>query len=56
MWNPKNDTNEFICKTDLDSQTLRMNSWLIGQRGKGRKRVGVWDLHVHIAIYKLDNQ
>ena len=37
MWNLKiNDTNEFIYKTERDSQTWRMNLWLLGGRtGKG---------------------
>ena len=33
MWNLKNDTNEFIHKTETDSQTQKTNLWL--QRKKG---------------------
>ena len=28
MWNLKYDTNEFICKREIDSQTQKTNSWL----------------------------
>ena len=37
MWNLQiNDTNEIICKTEIDSQTLRMSLWLPGGRmGEG---------------------
>ena len=28
MWNPKNDTNELIYKTEIDSQTQKTNLWL----------------------------
>ena len=27
MWNLKHDTNELICKTDVDPQTLKTNLW-----------------------------
>ena len=35
-----------------------MNLWLLGLRGKGgvRDRLGVWDWHVHTAIFKIENQ
>ena len=42
MWNLKNDTNEFINKTETASQTYKANLWLPkGQRVKGK--LGVWD-------------
>ena len=56
MWNIKrNDTNEFTCKAETDSWTSRMSSWvLVGKdRGKGQ---GVWDGHIHTAIFKVENQ
>ena len=35
MWNLKNDTNEFIYKTQTDSQTQK-NAWLPkGKKGEG---------------------
>ena len=53
MWNLKrNDTNEITSKTERDSQTQRMNLWLLGWRDGW----GVWDGHVHIAVFKTDNQ
>ena len=36
MWNPKEDTNEFICKTDLETDSDLENE-LMATRGK-RKR------------------
>ena len=50
----KNDTNELIYKTETDSQTQRMN--LQGEGWGGRDRLGVWDLYVHTAVFKIDNQ
>ena len=39
----KNDTNEFIYKTETDSQSQRMNLWLPRGKGLGRDSQGVWD-------------
>ena len=51
----KNDTNELIYKTEIDSQTQKANLWL--PKGKqGRDKLGVWDLNIHTTIYKIDNQ
>ena len=33
-----------------------MNLWLPGGRVGGRDSQGVWDRHVHTAIFKVDNQ
>ena len=53
MWNIKrNDTNELTYKTERDSQTQKMNLWLPGRRDSQ----GLWDGHVHTAIFKMDNQ
>ena len=58
MWNlKKNDTNEFVYKTEMASQ--RMNLWLPGEQGgrwEGRDRLGFGDWHVHISMFKMDNQ
>ena len=36
MWNlKKNDTNELIYKTEIDSQTQKTNLWLSKGKGKG---------------------
>ena len=45
MWNLKNDRNTLIYKT----KTTKF--WL-----QGRIELGVWDGHVHITIFKIDNQ
>jgi len=36
MWNIKNDTNELIHKTEIDSLTQKTKLWL--QKGKDRER------------------
>ena len=54
MWNIKrNNTNELTHKTETDSQTYGCQ-----RRGRmeGRDSQGVWDGHVHTAIFKMDNQ
>ena len=52
MWNLKrSDTHELTYKTD---SLARMNLWLLGQGG--RESQGVWDEHVHSAVFKMDNQ
>ena len=48
MWNLKNDTNEFIYKTEIDSQTQETDLRL--QRGKGR---GGINKDFGISRYKL---
>ena len=53
MWNLKrNDPNELIYETEIDSQTKRMNLRLLGERAS----LGVWDGHVHTAIFQMDKQ
>ena len=43
IWNlKKNDTNKFIYKTEIDSQTQKTNLWLPKGVGKGNK-LGVWN-------------
>ena len=54
--NFKNDTRELIYKTETDSQTLKTNLWLPKGKHWGRNKVGVWDSHIHITIYKINNQ
>ena len=34
----------------------KMNLWLSRGRVRERKRLGVWDGHVHTAILKINNQ
>ena len=51
----RNDTYEFIHKTEKDSQTQRMNLWLPGGRMEGKDSQGIWVGHVHTAMFKMDN-
>ena len=54
MWNLiKNDTNEFIYKTETDSQISESNLQL--PKGKGWDKLGVWDKNIHTTIYKIGN-
>ena len=39
MWNLKYDTDQHICETKTDSQTLRTDL----QLPMGRKGLGIWD-------------
>ena len=41
MWNLKNNTNEFIYKTDPQAQ--KTNLWLPKGKGGRRDKLGVWD-------------
>ena len=52
----KNDTNGLIYKTETHSQTRQMNLWWSRARVEWRDGDGVWDWHVHIATFKIDNQ
>ena len=47
----RNDTNELRYKTERDSQTQRKNYGQVG-----RDNQGVWDKHVHTAVFKMENQ
>ena len=40
MWNLKYDTNELIYKTETDSQTYKIDFWLIKGRKVGEKLIG----------------
>ena len=48
MWNLKNNTNEFVDKTETDSQTQKTNLWL--PQGKGG---GEWNQEYGINRYTL---
>ena len=39
----KNDTNELIYKTEIDSQTQKTNLWLPKGESGERDKLGVWD-------------
>ena len=56
MWDLKrNDTNELTYKTETDSQTWRMSLWLLGGDLGERDCQGIWDGHVHLAVFKMCN-
>ena len=51
MWNLKrNDTNEFIYKTETDSQTLRMSLWLL-EEGWGEGTVREFGMDMYTQLY-----
>ena len=53
----KNDTNELIYKTEIDSQTQRTNLRLPkGKQRHKRDKLGVWDQQIQTTIYKIDKQ
>ena len=58
MWDLKrNDTNELIYKMETGSQTQKTNLPVARGKNEGKRLVrGVQDQHVHIAIFKVDNQ
>ena len=51
----KKDTNEFICRTEMDSQTLKTNLKLPNGTGGwgGRDGQGVWNWHMHTEVYGM---
>ena len=55
MWNLlKKDTNELICSTKTESQTLKTNLWLPEETGcRGRDGLGVCHWQVHTAVYEM---
>ena len=58
MWKLKRKyTNELICRTEIDSQTLK-NIWLPkGTGGRvGKEGLKVCDLHMHNEIYGMIGQ
>ena len=48
------DTNDLTYKT----QTYRLNELMVarGECMGGRVSSGVWDRHIHTALFKMDNQ
>ena len=55
MWNLKYDTNEFIYKTENDSQIQRTDLWL-PKLEAGRDGLGIWDQQMQTSIYRMDKQ
>ena len=56
----QNLKNEWYKWTYLQNRNrLTDSEWTDGYQGErvgGRGRLGVWDWHVHTAIFKIDNQ
>ena len=51
MWNlKKKDANELICKTEIDSQTLK-NLWFPKETGKGVERMD-WGVGTDICTLR----
>ena len=48
----ENDTNELIYITEGDSQTQKINLWLLEERDSQ----GIGEGHAHTAVFKMDNQ
>ena len=49
----KKGTNELICRTEINSRTLK-NLWLPKGTGQGvgrRDGLGVWDWHMHTVVW-----
>ena len=45
-----------LSQTETESQTSKTNLWLPVGTGGGEGKLGGWDEHIHITIYKIDNQ
>ena len=52
----RNATDELIYETETDLQTQRMNLQLLEGETWGKGSQGVWDGHVHTAVFNMDNQ
>ena len=53
----KNDIDELIYKTEIDSESQKTNLWLPkGIQGMEGEKLGVWDERIYIIMYKMDNK
>ena len=53
----KQITNKVLLQSTGNSSQYSVKTlWLLGGRMKGRNSLGVWDGHVHTAVFKTDNQ
>ena len=53
----KNDVNEFIHKTETDSQILKTNLWLVTKvemQGGGINQK--FEINIYTLLYKIDNE
>ena len=51
MWNLKKDTNELICRSETDSQTLKNLSLQKGTGGREGQTEGLGLTHAHCGIW-----
>ena len=55
----KKDTNEFICRTETDSQNFE-NKLMITKGDQGGVQRGMdrgdWDWHMHTEVYRMTGQ
>ena len=57
MWNLKKmDTNELICRTETDSQTLKTDLQLPKGQMAGRDGLEIWNWHMHTAVHGMTGQ
>ena len=56
MWNLKKNTNEFIYKTETDSQKQKIKLWLPNEK-EGLEGINQeFGINRNTTIYKIDNQ
>ena len=51
MWNLKNNTNEFIYKTEIDSQKQKTNLWLPKEKGGGGGINQEFGINIYTLLY-----
>ena len=57
VWNPKNNTNKCICKTETDLQIWKTNLWLPKGRGEWGETNWGYGISRHKLLYiKIDHQ
>ena len=57
MKSKEKDANEFICKTETDSQTFKKIIFTKGdRRDGGRDGLGIWDWHMYTEVYGMIDQ
>ena len=49
VWHLKNDTSELMYKTEIDSQTEKINMVFQGE-GRQRNKLGAWNEHIHHTV------
>ena len=52
----RKETSEFICGTEIDSQTLKTNLWLPKETGREEDILRVWDWHMYNVVCGMVGQ